>query len=438
MATVFLLEAGRLHFRVASGPGFLEGETVGCLVEDRLHAPPGFVLSEGRPVIVDDDRTERRFGVPRACLAAGLASGLAVSLTDRGELIGVLTVRSREVRRFGDDERRFLESLSNLLATSLQRARSEEAPNHAQRLESMGQLTAGIAHDFNNLLTIVQGSLQALQELPALAEDTWGQHLVKAATRATKRGAAFTDKLLAFSRRQVLQPNSVDLGVLLNSLADMLRRAVDQHIRIEVEVAPSCAPVLADPGQLESALLNIAINARDAMPDRGGLRFGARPCAELPLDIRNEPDAPSAAGDAFVVISITDTGAGAGMPEEVKERSFEPFFTTKEVGRGTGLGLSTVYGFVKQSRGAIALKSRPGTGTRLTLFDPQHHGHLRDCARRDARQRGPAERAEYAAGRGRIRGAGRRAQFSWRTGLQGHSGFERRAGFARPRAACDV
>ena len=370
VAMVFLLEADRLHFRVASGVGHIDGEALDCLIANRPETQQGFVLAEGRPVIVDDYRTERRFSVPQAYLAAGLASGLAVPLTDRGKLIGALTVRSHEAKRFGDDERRFLESLSNLLATSLQRAQSEEALNHAQRLESVGQLTGGIAHDFNNLLTIIQGNLQVLEELPSLAEDAWGQHLVDAATRATKRGAELTNKLLAFSRRQVLQPVSVDLGVLLNSLADMLRRTVDQHIRIDVEVAPACPPVLADPGQLESALLNIAINARDAMPDGGTLRFRAEPCTELPPEIRNEPNAPSAEGEGFVAISISDTGAG--MPDEVKERAFEPFFTTKEAGRGTGLGLSTVYGFVKQSRGAIVLESLPGTGTTLTLFIPRH------------------------------------------------------------------
>ena len=371
VSMVFLLEADRLNFRVASGVGHLDGETPGSLVPNRLDTPQGFVLAEGRPVVVSDYRTERRFRVPPAYLAAGLASGLAVPLTDRGKVIGALTVRSHEAGRFGDDERRFLESLSNLLATSLQRAQSEEALNHAQRLESVGQLTGGIAHDFNNLLTIIQGNLQVLEELPALAEDAWGQHLVDAATRATKRGAELTGKLLAFSRRQVLQPNPVDVGVLLTSLADMLRRTLDQRIRIDVTVAPSCPPVLADPGQLESALLNIAINARDAMPDGGTLRFRADPCTVLPAEIRNEPGAPGAPPEGFVAISITDSGAG--MPDEVKERAFEPFFTTKEAGRGTGLGLSTVYGFVKQSRGAVGIESLPGAGTTLTLFIPQHH-----------------------------------------------------------------
>ena len=377
LAVVFLLEADRLHFRVASGVGALSSEALGSLVPNRPDTPQGFVLSEGQPVTVDDYRSEHRFAVPPAYLEAGLASGLAVPLTDRGKVIGVLAVRSREAKRFGDDELRFLQSLSNLLATSLQRAQSEEALNHAQRLESVGQLTGGIAHDFNNLLTIIQGNLQVLEELPELADHAWGQHLVDAATRATKRGAELTGKLLAFSRRQVLQPTPVDAGLLLNSLADMLRRTLDQRILIDVEVAPACPPVLADPGQLEAALLNIAINARDAMPNGGSLRFRVDPCAELPLAIRNEPDPPSASGTAlnnasdngFVAISITDTGAG--MPDEVKERAFEPFFTTKEAGRGTGLGLSTVYGFVKQSKGAIVIDSVPGRGTTLTLYIPQ-------------------------------------------------------------------
>ena len=375
LSMVFLLEPNRLHFRVASGVGFLQSEPLGSLVANRPSTPQGFVLAEGQPVIVDDYRTETRFEVPPAYLLAGLASGLAVPLTDRGKIIGALTVRSREAKRFGDDERRFLESLSNLLATSLQRAQTEEALKHAQRLESVGQLTGGIAHDFNNLLTVIQGNLQVLEELPALADDAWGQHLVDAATRATKRGAELTGKLLAFSRRQVLQPNPVDLSLLLNSLADMLRRTLDQRIRIDVEVTPACPLVLADPGQLESALLNIAINARDAMPDGGTLRFRAEPCAALP---RTEPDAPSASDNGFVAISITDTGGG--MPDEVKERAFEPFFTTKEAGRGTGLGLSTVYGFVKQSRGAVSIESLPGAGTTLTLFIPQHHAAVAPAA----------------------------------------------------------
>jgi len=292
-----------------------------------------------------------------------------VTVSDRGRTIGALTVRSRGEQRFGDDEVRFLEGLANLLATTLQRAQSEEALNHAQRLESVGQLTGGIAHDFNNLLTVIQGNLQVLEELPALASDPYGQQLVGAATRATKRGAELTSKLLAFSRRQVLQPTQVDICALLTSLSDMLRRTLDQRIRIEIDAPASCPPVLADAGQLESALLNIAINARDAMPEGGTLRFSGRANAPLPPEVRRELEDPSAPDEQFVAIAIADTGTG--MPDEIKERAFEPFFTTKEAGRGTGLGLSTVYGFVKQSKGAIAIDSAPGAGTTITLYIPR-------------------------------------------------------------------
>ena len=369
VAMVFLLEGNRLELRVAGGVRMVPGEKLGTRLPNRPDTPPGYVLAQGRPVVVSDYRTEQRFKVPQSYLDAGHVSGLSVPLSDRGRIIGALTVRSREAKRFGDDEVRFLESLSNLLTTSLQRAQSEEALNHAQRLESVGQLTGGIAHDFNNLLTVIQGNLQVLEELPALAEDAYGQQLVGATARATKRGAELTSKLLAFSRRQVLQPSPVDVSMLLHSLSDMLRRTLDQRIVIEVDAPASCPPVLADPGQLESALLNIAINARDAMPEGGTLRFHGEACPTLPAPVRRELDDPSAPDDHFVAISIADTGTG--MPDAVKERAFEPFFTTKEAGRGTGLGLSTVYGFVKQSKGAIAIHSAPGRGTTITLYIPR-------------------------------------------------------------------
>ncbi len=368
LARVFLLEPNRLDLRVVSGVGLIEGEPVGTLVPNRPGTLPGYVLDQGTPVVVADLRHEQRFAVPRAYFDAGLTSALAVPLSDRGRIIGALAVATAGVRNFNDDQLRFLDSLSNLLTTSLQRAQSEEALSHAQRLESVGQLTGGIAHDFNNLLTVIQGNLQVLEELPALAADGYGQQLVGAAARATRRGAELTAKLLAFSRRQVLQPSSVDVPLLLHSLADMLRRTLDQHIRIDVDVAPDCPLVLADPGQLESALLNIAINARDAMPAGGALRFQAAACAALPSEVGQDLVDPSAPESGFVAISISDTGAG--MTEDVKERAFEPFFTTKETGRGTGLGLSTVYGFVKQSKGAIVIASAPGAGTTLTLYIP--------------------------------------------------------------------
>jgi PAS domain S-box-containing protein len=375
-AMLFLLDGNGLEFTLVSGVGLLHGDTLGMAVPNRDDTLPGHVLRQGRAVVISDD--DAGFTLPANCRAAGMQAMLAVPLSDRGRTIGLMVVCSKLLQRFGADERHFLESLSNLLATSLQRAQSEDALKHAQRLESVGQLTGGIAHDFNNLLTVIQGNLQVLEELPALAADAYGQQLVAAAARASRRGAELTGKLLAFSRRQVLQPSALDVGQLLQSLADMLRRTLDQRIHIEVEVAADCPPVLADPGQLESALLNIAINARDAMREGGRLRFTAQPCSALPAEVRNDLDDPSAPDDGFVAIAIADTGSG--MPEAVKQRAFEPFFTTKEAGRGTGLGLSTVYGFVRQSRGALALDSAPGAGTTLTMYLPRPWDTAGDAA----------------------------------------------------------
>ncbi len=261
------------------------------------------------------------------------------------------------------DAERFVESLASLVATVLQRLASEEALQHAQRLEAVGQLTGGIAHDFNNLLTVIQGNLQVLEDLPAISGDALAQDLVSAATRASRRGAELTAKLLAFSRRQVLQPRAIELDAMLQPLAALLRRTLDTRIRIEVDVAADCPPCLADAGQLEAALLNLAINARDAMAEGGTLRFSAVRCAQTPTPADN-----TAWGHGGVALSVTDSGIG--MSDAVLARAFEPFFTTKEAGRGTGLGLATVHGFIHQSKGVVALDSRVGEGTMVTLYLP--------------------------------------------------------------------
>ncbi len=369
-AAVYLLHPNRLDFRVAASIGAPPGEATGDHVPNRADTLPGCVLVADDAVRVDDLAAQTRFAAPVSWQAAGLRSALAAPLHDRGRVIGVIAVRADTPGRFGDDEQRFLDALSSLLATSLQRAQTEEQLGHSQRLESVGQLTGGIAHDFNNLLTVISGNLQVLEDLPAVASDAFALQLVGAAARASRRGAELTGKLLAFSRRQVLKPAVLDAAAMLRSLAEMLRRTLDQRIRIEVDVPARCAPVLADAGQLESALLNIAINARDAMPEGGLLWFA---CREVPA---HSPDLPPELADVegltYVAIAVGDTGAG--MSDEVKERAFEPFFTTKDAGRGTGLGLSTVYGFARQSRGAAVLSTGLGKGTTITLFLPCEPG----------------------------------------------------------------
>ncbi len=354
-ALVLLLEPDGLAFRIAAGIGLGSDDRV-----DQAQAIPGDI-AELAARVVATGRTARS----NASADAGAVHLAAVPLSDRGRTIGALAVRFAAQQRVGDDELRFLDSLASLLATLLQREKSEEALNHAQRLETVGQLTGGIAHDFNNLLTVISGNLQVLEDLPGYAADPMVQQLVGAATRAARRGAELTSKLLAFSRRQVLQPTVIDAAALLRSLGDMLRRTLDQRIAIALDADEALC--LADPVQLESALLNIAINARDAMPNGGTLAFTCRTVPALPPELLAEATEPSASG--YVAITVADTGTG--MSDAVQERAFEPFFTTKDVGRGTGLGLSTVYGFAKQSRGAIGLRSTLGVGTAITLYQPQ-------------------------------------------------------------------
>jgi PAS domain S-box-containing protein len=365
-ATLYQLQPARLELHVTGAAGTLPGERVGERVANRADTWLGVVIAQGRSIVVADWASEDRFALPELERDRGVASAAAVPLSDRGRMTGVLAVRSLQRRDFGADELRFLESLANLLASSLQRIESEDALGHAERLESVGQLTGGIAHDFNNLLTVIQGNLQVLGELPSVAADPHGRQLLAAASRASRRGAELTGKLLAFSRRQMLQPSAVDATAMLQSLADMLRRTLDQRIRIELDVGSEPLSVLADPGQLEAALLNIAINARDAMPAGGVLLFRACACASLPAEVAAELQASSR---EFVALAIVDSGGG--MSAETRERAFEPFFTTKDVGRGTGLGLSTVYGFVKQSEGAVTLDSVVGEGTTVTLYLPR-------------------------------------------------------------------
>lgn len=366
VAVVWLLDSKRMEFSIVSGVGLSTNENIGTRVSNTPDTPLGYIVSKGEPTIIPDYRNETRFVVPPLYLHRGMLSGMEVPMFDCGHVIGMLSVRSQEVSRFGTEDLRFMEALANLVATSLQRMQSEEALRHSQRLESVGQLTGGIAHDFNNLLTVIQGNLQVLEELPALAQDSHAQQLVGAATRATRRGAELTGKLLAFSRRQILQPSIIDTHGLLQSLADLLLRTIDQRIRIEIDAMQEGPFVLADPVQLESALLNIALNARDAMPDGGVLRFHIATCDALPVALRDEKG--TVHEGPYVMISISDTGTG--MTDSVKERAFEPFFTTKEAGRGTGLGLSTVYGFIHQSRGAITIDSRLGSGTTIRVYLP--------------------------------------------------------------------
>ena len=242
--------------------------------------------------------------------------------------------------------------------------RTEEALRQAQKMEAIGQLTGGVAHDFNNLLMVVGGNLELLQE-GLEANQTRLRRFADAGLEGVSRGSQLTQRLLAFARRQSLKAEPVDINRLIGNLVPLLHRTLGEQIVVETALAPELWRALCDASQLENALLNLAVNARDAMPERGRLVIRSE---NLRLDqawVGDQVDLPP--GD-YVVVAVSDTGHG--MPASVRERAFEPFFTTKATGKGTGLGLSMVYGFVKQSGGHIQIYSEPGHGTTMKIFLP--------------------------------------------------------------------
>lgn len=240
----------------------------------------------------------------------------------------------------------------------------EEQLRQAQRLEALGQLTGGVAHDFNNLLTVMQGNAELLSE--ALVGNPDLKPLAEMISTAAQRGAALTRHLLAFARRQVLDPLAVDVNRLITGMDGLIRRALGEHITILLILAPDLWPALVDPAQFESALLNLCINARDAMPEGGTLTIET---ANVLLDQHYADRSTDVTPGAYVLVAVSDTGAGIA-PEHLPH-VFEPFFTTKEKGKGSGLGLSMVYGFVKQSQGHVTIYSEPGRGTTVKLYLPR-------------------------------------------------------------------
>jgi signal transduction histidine kinase/CheY-like chemotaxis protein len=243
-----------------------------------------------------------------------------------------------------------------------ERLRLEEQLRQAQKLEAVGQLAGGIAHDFNNLLTVVEGYAELLHgDLP---EDDPNRQPVEEILVAAQRAATLTRQLLAFSRRQMLQPIRVSLNANVNSTHRMLSRLLGENIEIETNLDPDLWDVFADPGQIDQILLNLSVNARDAMEHGGRLTVST---GNVELDGISAA-AGGAAPGKYASLSVVDTGHG--MDPETQQHIFEPFFTTKEVGRGTGLGLSTVYGIVKQSGGYILVESAPGKGSKFTILLP--------------------------------------------------------------------
>jgi PAS domain S-box-containing protein len=245
--------------------------------------------------------------------------------------------------------------------------RANAALFQSQKMEAIGQLTGGIAHDFNNLLSVLGSGLEVL---PLKTKDPGDLKIIESMQRAVDRGATLTQQLLSFARQQPLSPQNHNLNTVINSFEAVLRRASNSSIDFKIQLAPDLHGVLVDAPRFETALLNLVVNARDALPGGGGI------CIETANVTLADQQVSGLSEGRYVRVTVSDTGHG--MPPEVMARAFEPFFTTKEVGKGTGLGLSQVYGFMSQSGGTVAIHSTPGKGTAMSLYLPAVEGDIRD------------------------------------------------------------
>ena len=278
-------------------------------------------------------------------------------------VLGIAQAAMRRANRELEDRADALADANAELKVQVgERGKAEEQLRQAHKMQALGQLTGGIAHDFNNLLTVIQGSADMLRR-PGIAEDK-RMRFAEAVVQASGKAAALTGQLLAFARRQPLQPEVIDVNALIREMTDLLDRTLGERIEVVTALVPGACTVEADRAQLESALLNIAVNARDAMPEGGQLEIGTAAV--------EDPEQGE-----MIALSVRDSGSG--MDEDTVGRAFEPFFTTKLTGKGTGLGLSQVYGFASQSGGDVRIDSAPGRGTTVTLLLPRR-GTVREKA----------------------------------------------------------
>ncbi|WP_277980859.1 hybrid sensor histidine kinase/response regulator [Sphingomonas phyllosphaerae] len=366
-------------------PAVLHFRDYGSYIED---------LKRGVTVAIEDVRLDPR----TRDTAEGLRQLAAMSfinmpVTEQGGFVALLYLNHAQPRRWTDEEQGFVREVAERTRDAVERRRAEreladltahleqevearttelmraeEQLRQAHKMEAVGQLTGGLAHDFNNLLTGISGALEMIQVRVAQGRVAELDRYVTAAQGATRRAAALTHRLLAFSRRQTLDPRPTDVNRLVSDMEDLVRRTVGPAITLEVVGAGGLWEALVDPNQLENALLNLCINARDAMPEGGRITIET---ANRWLDERaaRERDLPPG---QYLSLCVSDTGTG--MTPEVQARAFDPFYTTKPLGEGTGLGLSMIYGFARQSGGQARIYSEVGQGTTLCIYLPRHYG----------------------------------------------------------------
>lgn len=341
---------------------------------------PGHMLSRGSRLFVEDAAPEDGFIDPILRDEYGATSGVSVVIEDSGSPFGVLCAHTRANRRFTENEADFLEAVGNVLAAAISRDRAQRLQlqlQQAQRIESVGLLAGGIAHDFNNLLSVILNSAGfVLNELPG---DDARRHDVEQIKIAAERAADLTHQLLVFSRREVVEPEIIDINKAIRETETLLRRTLGENIEVTTRLEPNLLPTKSAVNQVESVLLNLAVNARDAMPNGGSLNI---------VTENIEFASPARHGDWSIApgryARITVADNGSGMSTEVIARAFEPFFTTKPTGEGTGLGLATVYGIAKDAGGYVDIYSEPGHGTVVKVFFAAHSDDRSDSSPKPA------------------------------------------------------
>jgi PAS domain S-box-containing protein len=340
--------------------GYVGHATLGVGTESQA----GYSLQHNSAVTVEDVRAETRFRTSALLHDHGVVSGVTAVIPTQQRPFGVVGAHADRRRTFTQDDIHFLQAVAHILGTAIDRDRAEVTLRQSQRLESVGRLAGGVAHDFNNLLTAIFGYADLLaEELPA---DSPGREDLREIRTAATRAAGLTRQLLAFSRQQVLQPVVLNVNDVVENLEKMLTPLIGADVALQAHLAPDLGNIRADAGQLEQVIVNLTVNARDAMPAGGKLTIET---ANADLgDAYAEAHRPVVPG-RYIMLAVSDTGTG--MDAVTKARLFEPFFTTKAPGKGTGLGLATVYGIVKQSGGYIWVYSELDHGTTFKVYLPR-------------------------------------------------------------------
>ncbi len=414
LAKVMELQEDGTTLLVRAGVGWKPGIVGKVTVKAVKGSSEGYALQTGLPVMSDDIDEETRFSYADFIKANGVRAIVSVIIlgADEKTPFGILQVDSRTPRKFVERDTRFLRGYANLLAAAVDRLRvademrlaqkalqqseaalrranetleervvertrafeaeqqhrevAEEKLRQSQKMDAIGQLTGGIAHDFNNLLTGITGSLDLIRRRLDAGRTQDVLRFIDAASTSALRAAALTHRLLAFARRQSLDARPSDVNALIAGMDELLRRTLGKQAVLEIVLGTGLWPAHTDANQLENAILNLAINARDAMPDGGRLSIATSNARLDGTDsLLNEEVTPG----HYVVISVSDTGSG--MPPDILAKVFDPFFTTKAIGQGTGLGLSMIYGFAKQSGGHVRIESKVGVGTTVKLYLPR-------------------------------------------------------------------